>query len=71
MHQTLIQHYVDTISMANIDSTTAAATYDDEDDGYVDTTVKHIYDTSQYFFNWKEISNDTFTHRKNCTAAFN
>jgi hypothetical protein len=59
--QTADTNYVDTTSMANIDSSTAATTYDDEDDGYVDTTVKHIYDTSQYFFNWKQNINDPYT----------
>src|ERR1700712_3401889 len=54
--QTADTNYVDTTSMANIDSSIAATTYDDENDGYVDTTIKHIYDTSQYFFNWKQNS---------------
>jgi hypothetical protein len=55
-------NYVDTVSMTNIDS--SSASYDDEDDGYVDTTVKHIYDTSQYFFNWKEYYDDAYTKEK-------
>ena len=40
--------------MTNIDSLT-----NPESDEYVDTTVKHIYDTSEYFFTWKD-SNQTF-----------
>jgi hypothetical protein len=62
--QTADTNYVDTRSMANIDSSTAAATYDDEDDGYVDATMKHIYDTSQYFFNWKQNVTDPYTNEK-------
>ena len=52
---------VDTISMSKIDS---IAGHDDEDDGYVDTTVKHIYDTSQFFFNQKEYAADVYTKEK-------
>ena len=40
--------YVDTVSMLNIDSSSRY-----EEDSYIDTTEKHIYDTSQNFFNWK------------------
>jgi hypothetical protein len=56
-------NYVDTTSMRD---TTAivAPHYDDQDDGYVDTTVKHIYDTSQYFFNWKSYYDDPFISKK-------
>jgi hypothetical protein len=61
--------YVDTVSMKDMDSTMAPAennvsTYDDNDDGYVDTTVKHIYDTSQFFFNWKTYPDDPYTQDK-------
>ncbi len=41
---------VDTVSFSKIDSLTAP----DAADVFADTTVKHIYDTSQYFFNWKD-----------------
>ena len=41
---------VDTVSFSKIDSLTAP----DNKDAFADTTVKHIYDTSQYFFNWKD-----------------
>ncbi len=54
---------VDTISMRDT-GTIASPGYDDQDDGYVDTTVKHIYDTSQYFFNWKNYYDDPFTNKK-------
>ena len=63
-------NYVDTISMQHIDTVVVShhdeepAGYDDQDDGYVDTTVKHIYDTSQYFFNWKDSINDLFVNKK-------
>lgn len=59
-------NYVDTISMKHIDTVTqnSEATYNDEDDGYVDTTVKHIYDTSVYFFNWRPAASDPFTKEK-------
>ena len=56
--------------MAKIDSVVATSQnnetsgYDDEDDGYVDTTVKHIYDTSQYFFNWREYKDSPFLKEK-------
>lgn len=55
-------NYVDTITMANVDTSTSE-TYDDENEEY-DTTVKHIYDTSQYFFNWKQDINDPYTTEK-------
>ncbi|MBV9964046.1 MAG: hypothetical protein JO072_17515 [Parafilimonas sp.] len=54
---------VDSTSMLNIDST-GTSSYDDNDDGYVDTTVAHVYDTSQYFFNWKTYAADPFTTEK-------
>jgi hypothetical protein len=50
---------VDTVSMSNIDSLTQPET-----DEYVDTTVKHIYDTSQYFFNWKDNNSQLYTTSK-------
>lgn len=60
---------VDTISMKNGDSTVSpvansGSTYDDNDDGFVDTTVKHIYDTSQFFFNWKPYLDESYTQKK-------
>ncbi|MEP6682129.1 MAG: hypothetical protein ABJA35_02675 [Parafilimonas sp.] len=55
-------NYVDTITMANVDTSTSE-TYDDDNEEY-DTTVKHIYDTSQYFFNWKQNINDPYTTEK-------
>src|SRR5205809_3235512 len=64
-------NYVDTVSIAHIDSiaassaqNTESAGYDDEDDGYVDTTVKHIYDTSKLFFNWKDYKDAAYTKEK-------
>jgi hypothetical protein len=51
---------VDTISMAKIDSLTQPENADE----YDDTTVKHIYDTSQYFFNWKEDFHQPYTKEK-------
>ncbi len=54
---------VDTTSMLKTDSINSPG-YDDEDDGYVDTTVQHIYDTSQYFFNQKEHENDLYSQQK-------
>jgi len=63
-------NYVDTISMQHIDTVVASNNnkqsggYNDQDDGYVDTTVKHIYDTSQYFFNLKDSYNDAFINKK-------
>ena len=62
-------NYVDTVSMQNIDTVavsedSGSSGYDDQDDGYVDTTIKHIYDTSQYFFTWKDYSDDIFTKEK-------
>jgi hypothetical protein len=63
-------NYVDTISMQHADTAVApnniegSGGYNDQDDGYVDTTVKHIYDTSQYFFNWKDSSNHPFINKK-------
>jgi hypothetical protein len=54
---------VDTITMKNAGDD-ASTGYDDQDDGYFDTTVKHIYDTSQYFFNWKDYYNDRFINKK-------
>lgn len=50
---------VDTVSMQKIDSLTQP-----EDDEFADTTVKHIYDTSQYFFNWKEDYSQLYTTKK-------
>ena len=50
---------VDTVSMSNIDSLTQP-----DNDAYVDTTVKHIYDTAQYFFNWKHNSTQPYTTNK-------
>ena len=50
---------VDTVSMSNIDSLTSPET-----DEYVDTTVKHIYDTSEYFFNWKDSNQTLYTTNK-------
>lgn len=50
---------VDTVSMSNIDSLTSPET-----DEYVDTTVKHIYDTSEYFFNWKDNNQTLYTTNK-------
>jgi hypothetical protein len=54
---------VDTISMKDT-GVIASPGYDDQNDGYVDTTVKHIYDTSQYFFNWKNYYDDPFISKK-------
>ena len=50
---------VDTVSMTNIDSLTSP-----ENDEYIDTTVKHIYDTSEYFFNWKDSDQTLYTANK-------
>ena len=50
---------VDTVSMLNIDSLTSPET-----DEYIDTTVKHIYDTSEYFFNWKDSNQMLYTTNK-------
>src|SRR4051794_4997265 len=50
---------VDTVSMSNIDSLTKP-----DDDAYVDTTVKHIYDTSEYFFSWKDSNQTLYTTNK-------
>jgi|GEM_PF-636398 len=66
---------VDTISMHHIEPVHApsedtavtddeSAGYDDQDDGYVDTTIRHIYDTSQFFFNWKSYYDDPFSKQK-------
>lgn len=61
---------VDTVSFSNIDSITQPSNNEndsddeDEDDAYVDTTIKHIYDTSQYFFNWKEDFSQAYTKQK-------
>ncbi len=54
---------VDTVSMHDT-AVIASPGYDDQNDGYVDTTVKHIYDTSQYFFNWKNYYDDPFINKK-------
>ena len=67
--QTVDSNYVDTLNLSKIDTGLPVtendeAGYDDNDDGYVDTTIKHIYDTSQYFFNWKEYINDTYAKEK-------
>lgn len=63
--------YADTLRIHSIDSILNATDeknetpgYDDQNDGYVDTTIKHIYDTSQYFFNWKDYYDDPFTNKK-------
>ncbi|MBS1746443.1 MAG: hypothetical protein JST21_09770 [Bacteroidetes bacterium] len=58
---------VDSISIKHIDSVKATVDNigsDYNDDGYVDTTVKHIYDTSQFFFNWKTYLDDPYTKDK-------
>jgi hypothetical protein len=63
-------NYVDTISMQHADTVVVpnnnegSGGYNDQDDGYVDTTVKHIYDTSQYFFNWKDYYDDPYSKEK-------
>jgi hypothetical protein len=63
-------NYVDTTSMQHIDTVVVSnrneepVGYDDQNDGYVDTTIKHIYDTSQYFFTWKDSINDPFINKK-------
>ena len=57
--QTADTAFVDTVSMKNID---AASGYDE--DNYTDTTVKHIYDTSENFFNWKKYYNDPYAVEK-------
>ena len=49
--------------------TTSFSTYDPEtqssgEDNYADTTERHIYDTSQYFFTWKKDSSDRFAYTK-------
>ena len=54
--------YADTAVMDNENE--SSNSYDDNEEGYVDTTVKHIYDTSQYFFNWKEYLDDPYTTTK-------
>lgn len=61
---------VDTVSMSNIDSITQPSNnendsaYEDDDGALIDTTVKHIYDTSQYFFNWKDDFSQPYTKEK-------
>ncbi len=50
---------VDTVSMSHIDSLTQL-----HNDEFVDTTVKHIYDTSEYFFNRKEDYKQLYTTEK-------
>ena len=63
---------IDTVSMRHIETIQLPDTafaeestgYDDQDDDYVDTTVKHIYDTSQFFFNWKSYYTDAFRKEK-------
>ena len=66
---------VDTVSMRHIEPVQApsedtavindeATGYDGQDDDYVDTTVQHIYDTSQFFFNWKNYYDDPFSKKK-------
>jgi len=63
-------NYVDTISMRYADTLVVSnhneesVGYNDQDDGYVDTTAKHIYDTSQYFFNWKDSYDHPFINNK-------
>ncbi len=52
-------NYVDTVSITTGNS--SPVEYNDQDDGYVDTTIKHIYDTSQFFFNWKDYTDDPYT----------
>ena len=56
-------NYIDTISMQDTGAIVSPG-YDDQNDGYVDTTVKHIYDTSQFFFNWKNYYDDPFISKK-------
>lgn len=63
-------NYVDTLDVTAIDTVAVSSAdesssgYNDQDDGYVDTTEKHIYDTSQYFFNWKDFYDDPFAKEK-------
>ncbi len=63
-------NYVDTKSMSSADSIVKISEqnnepgYDDQNDGYADTAVKHIYDTSQYFFSWKNYNDHSFTTSK-------
>lgn len=55
--QTTDTTVVDTVSMSNDSLTQINAEYDD-------TTVKHIYDTSQYFFNAKDSLHAVFAQQK-------
>lgn len=55
---------VDTVSFSKIDSLTQP-----DNDAYADTMQKHIYDTSQYFFNWKNDYRQLFKKEK--TGALN
>ena len=58
--QTADTAFVDTVSMKHIDTMSGF-----DDDGYADdTSIKHIYDTSQYFFTWKKYYNDPFVSKK-------
>jgi hypothetical protein len=50
--------YYDTVAASGAES--AEEGYNDQDDGYVDTTVQHIYDTSQFFFTWKKYYDDPY-----------
>ncbi len=53
---------IDTVSMLHIDSITQPS--NNNDDEYIDTAVKHIYDTSKYFFNWKDDFHDSYAKEK-------
>lgn len=65
-------NYVDTISMKDIEAPVAdteladeaSIGYYDQEGNYIDTTIKHIYDSSQFFFNWKSYYNDPFRDKK-------
>jgi len=57
--QTADTAFVDTISMKNIDR---ASGFDE--DAYADTTEKHIYDTSEYFFTWKKFGDELYASEK-------
>lgn len=57
--QTTDTTMVDSVSMATTDSITQL-----NSDDYDDTTVKHIYDTSQYFFSTKNNPHTVFTTQK-------
>jgi len=62
---TVSMHHIETIQAPDTTFTDEESTgYDDQDDGYIDTTIQHIYDTSQFFFNWKSYYTDTFRKEK-------